>query len=417
MNRERIHFLFLNIGHFLDHLFTLIFATVAALALTREWGLTYAELVPYATPGFVAFGLFSLPAGWLSDKWSRYGMMSVFFVGIGIASIFTAFASTPFQIMLLLFFVGVLAAIYHPVGLAMVVESAKASGTGQAIAVNGVWGNLGVGSAALITGFLIDNGGWRAAFILPGILSMAIGVAYFIFSRPDMAAEQTAKAARRAASAAAPAKAAPTGGEPHADQRLRQLLIRLSVIIFCTAALSSIVFQSTTFALPKVLEERMGGIAGSATVVGWLAFVVFAVASMAQLVVGRLLDTLGPRTVFMGVAAMQVLFFALMPGLHDWTGLAVALGFMLGAFGQIPINDYMIGRMARSEFRGAVYGARYVVSFVALAAALPLIAWVHGNWGFDALFRILAATAAVIFLFVSMIPGKLPVPDEAPAKA
>jgi len=416
MTRERTHFLFLNIGHFLDHLFTLVFATVAALALTREWGLSYAELVPYATPGFVAFGLFSLPAGWLSDKWSRYGMMSVFFIGIGIASIFTSVASTPFQIMILLFMVGVLAAIYHPVGLAMVVESAKASGTGQAIAINGVWGNLGVGSAALITGFLIDNGGWRAAFILPGLVSIAIGVAYFFFSRPDMAAEQAAKAARRAAAAAAPPKPA-TGGDAHTDQRLRQLLLRLSIIIFCTAALSSIVFQSTTFALPKVLAERMGGVAGSATAIGWLAFVVFAIASMAQLVVGRLLDTLGPRIVFMGVAAMQVVFFLLMPGLEDWTALAVALGFMLGAFGQIPINDYMIGRMARSEFRGAVYGARYVVSFVALAAALPLIAYVHGTWGFDTLFRVLAATAALIFLFVSLLPRAMPTPDEVPARA
>jgi len=418
MTRARTHFLFLNIGHFLDHLFTLIFATVAALALTREWGLSYAELVPYATPGFVAFGLFSLPAGWLSDRWSRYGMMSVFFVGIGIASLFTSVATTPFQIMVLLFFVGVLAAIYHPVGLAMVVESAKASGTGQAIAVNGVWGNLGVGSAALITGFLIDNGGWRSAFILPGIVSIAIGIAYFIFSRPDMAAEQAAKAAKRAAApAAAAAKSAPGSDTAAADQSLRRLLLRLTLIIFFTAAVSSIIFQSTTFALPKVLDERVGGIAGSATAVGWLAFVVFAIASLAQLVVGRLLDTLGPRIVFMGVAALQVLFFSIMPGLTDWTALAVALGFMLGAFGQIPINDYMIGRMARSEFRASVYGARYVVSFVALAAALPLIAWVHGNWGFDMLFRILAVAAAVIFLAVSLIPQKLPVPDEVLAKA
>jgi MFS family permease len=416
MTRARIHFLFLNIGHFLDHLFTLIFATVAALTLTREWGLSYAELVPYATPGFVAFGVFSLPAGWLADRWSRYGMMSVFFIGIGLASLFTSIAATPFQIMILLFFVGVLAAIYHPVGLAMVVESAKVSGTGQAIAINGVWGNLGVGSAALITGFLIDTAGWRAAFILPGLISIAIGVAYFFFSRPDMTAEQAAKAAKRAAASSSAAN--PAGKSDGAtDQRLRQLLLRLTIIIFFTAAISSIIFQSTTFALPKVLDERMGGIAGSATVIGWLAFVVFAVASMAQLVVGRLLDTLGPRTVFMGVAALQVLFFSIMPGLTDWTALAVALGFMLGAFGQIPINDYMIGRMARSEFRASVYGARYVVSFVALAAALPLIAWVHGNWGFDMLFRILSVAAAVIFIVVSMIPRKLPVPDEVPAKA
>ena len=417
MTRERTHFLFLNIGHFLDHLFTLIFATVAALALTREWGLSYAELVPYATPGFVAFGLFSLPAGWLSDRWSRYGMMSVFFVGIGIASIFTAFASTPLQIMILLFFVGVLAAIYHPVGLAMVVESAKASGTGQAIAINGVWGNLGVGSAALITGFLIDNGGWRSAFIFPGVLSIAIGIAYFLFSRPDMAAEQAAKALKRAAAPAAASKPAANSDTAIADRRLRDTLIRLTIIIFVTAAISSIIFQSTTFALPKVMEERMRGLAGSATVVGWLAFVVFAIASLAQLVVGRLLDTLGPRTVFMGVAAIQVVFFSAMPGLTDWTALAVALGFMLGAFGQIPINDYMIGRMARSEFRASVYGARYVVSFVALAAALPLIAWVHGTWGFDMLFRILAVAGVAIFATVSLLPRILPTPDEVPAKA
>ena len=146
-NRDRLHFLLLNAGHFLDHWFTLIFATVAALALSREWGLGYADLLKYATPGFFAFGLFSLPAGWLADKWSREGMMSVFFVGIGLASITTSFARTPLQVGIGLFVVGVFAAIYHPVGLAIVVEKWK--NTGMRLAVNGVWGNLGVASAAL----------------------------------------------------------------------------------------------------------------------------------------------------------------------------------------------------------------------------------------------------------------------------
>src|SRR5262245_54968160 len=115
--RDRLSFFYLNVGHFLDHLFTLIFATVAALALTREWRLSYAELVTYAMPGFVAFGLFSLPAGRLADRWSRHGMMVVFFIGIGLAAIATGFAQTPLQIGILLFVVGVIAAIYHPVGL------------------------------------------------------------------------------------------------------------------------------------------------------------------------------------------------------------------------------------------------------------------------------------------------------------
>ena len=120
--------------------------------------------------------MFSYPAGWLADKWSREGMMVVFFVGIGLASVATGFAQTPLQVGIGLFVIGMFAAIYHPVGLAMVTQKWK--NTGMRLAVNGVWGNLGVASAALITGYLIDNGGWRMAFIIPGAFSIAVGIAY-----------------------------------------------------------------------------------------------------------------------------------------------------------------------------------------------------------------------------------------------
>ena len=313
--RDRLNFFFLNVGHFLDHLFTLIFATVV-LVLVKDWGLSYAELVPYATPGFIAFGLFSLPAGRLADKWSRHGMMVVFFIGIGLASIATSFAETPLQIGILLFVVGILAAIYHPVGLAMVVGSVQSlgsnpaaggsamwsyiclglacftagyftdgwlqiallgvggvlmllglisppSGTGMAIGINGVWGNLGVGCAALITGWCIDHGGWRLAFAAPGVVSVLIGLAYWWLVRGEIAA------------AADKPKAAAATSNPAAgmSDEARAALWRLTAIVFFTTAVSSLVFQSTTFALPKVFDERLGGIAGSATLVGRLAFI------------------------------------------------------------------------------------------------------------------------------------------------
>lgn len=402
--RDRLHFLFLNIGHFLDHLMMLVFATVAALALSREWNMGYAELVPYATPGFIAFGIFSLPAGWLADKWSRHGMMAVFFLGIGFASIATAFASTPVEMAVGLFAVGVLAAIYHPVGLAMVVQ--QFSKAGMAIGINGIWGNFGVGSAALITGFFIDNGGWRSAFIVPGVISILVGIAYAWTFRAEIASP----------SHKAPATAAAAGPKPSptvADRSARDALIRLTAVVFFTTAVSSIIFQSTTFALPKVFDERLGGIAGSATLIGWLAFIVFGAASFAQLVVGTLLDRIGPRPVFIGAALIQVVFFMLMPGLTDWAALIVALAFMLGAFGQIPINDYMIGKMAKSELRASIYGLRYLVSFAVLASALPLIAIIHKRWGFDTLFYVLAASAFVILLAVLLLPARLPEPDVA----
>jgi len=399
--RERTHFLLLNVGHFMDHLFTLIFASVAALALHREWGLGYADLLKYATPGFFAFGVFALPAGWLADKWSRDGMMSVFFIGIGIASILTGFARTPFEIALGLFFLGMFAAIYHPVGLAIVVEKWK--NTGMRIAVNGVWGNLGVASAALITGYFIDHGGWRTAFFVPGVVSILIGIGYSVLRWSEI----TQPRARSVAQAAA--------RELPSD--VKAMLLRVSMIVFLTTAVSSIVFQSTTFALPKVFDERLGGLAISATALGQLAFLVFALASIGQLIVGHFLDRLGPRTVFMAAAALQVVFFMAMPGLVDLPAFICALGFMLAAFGQIPINDYMIGRLADGQWRARIYGVRYVVSFTVLAAALPLIAFIYENWGFDVLFRVLALSAAVILAAVSLLPQRLPAARDALARA
>ncbi|WP_136658867.1 MFS transporter [Nitratireductor sp. XY-223] len=415
MTRDRLHFLLLNIGHFLDHLFTLIFATVAALALHREWGVGYAQLLTYATPGFFAFGVFALPAGWLADRWSRDGMMCVFFVGIGVSSIVTGFAQTPLQIGIGLFVIGMFAAIYHPVGLAIV--TMKWRNMGIRIAANGVWGNLGVACAALITGFLIDHGGWRMAFILPGIFSIAMGMAYWALRHGAIRSDHTASRTPGSAK---------TDELPISD---RGIYIRISAIIFLTIAVSSVIFQSTTFALPKVFDERIQGLAGNvsawlqgvatadnadvATAIGSLAFLVFAVASMAQLVVGAALDRLGARQVFMIVAFIQIVFFWLMPGQTDAVAFAVALGFMLGAFGQIPIGDYMVGKMASGAHRARIYGVRYVVSFTALAASLPMIAFVYDRWGFDTLFRILAAAAMVIFVAVSALPRRLPEQQRA----
>ena len=253
--------------------------------------MTYAELIPYATPGFVAFGVCAIPAGWLADKWSREGMMTIFFVGIGASSMLTALATTPVQIAVGLLGIGVFAAIYHPVGLAMVVHGRDK--TGMPIAINGVFGNMGVACAALLTGFLIDTAGWRAAFVVPGAVSIAIGRC--------LRAVRHSGRADRAAEAASDAGA--SGGRHAAIDRT--LLIRVFAIIFFSTAIGGLIFQSTTFALPKVFDERLSDIAGTATAGRQLRFLVFALAAFAQLVVGYLVDNHSVRTVFALVAACR----------------------------------------------------------------------------------------------------------------
>lgn len=399
--RQKIDFAFLNAGHFFDHFLILIFATVAmAIATDRrvdipgingEWGLSYAELIPFSVAGFTAFGLCSVPAGWIADKWSRPGMISIFFLGMGSATMLAALATSPWHLAAAILLIGVFGAIYHPVGIAMVVQGRDK--TGMAIAMNGVFGNLGVASAPLATLLIIESFGWRAAFFVPGAVCIGIGLAYMAFLRIAHIRDQSyAKAVAKSAGAAA-------------LDLDRRTLVRVFTIIFITAAMGSFIFQSTTFALPKIFDERLAGLATSGKEIGWWSFAVFAAASVAQLVVGYLVDNHSVRLVFATVAATQAVLFTVMLNLTGVPALIVGVGFMLVVFGQIPINDVLIGRIAKSEWRSRAYSARYIISFAIMATTVPAISALHGNWGFYALFGVMAVLASLIFCAVLFLPA------------
>jgi MFS family permease len=402
MTRQRINFFFLNAGHFYDHLFMLIFATVAALALTREMGMSYAQLIPYTVPGFVAFGAGAVPAGWLADRWSRPGMLTLFFIGIGASSILTSLASTPLHIGAGLFLIGVFASIYHPVGLAMVVEGR--SKAGMALAVNGVFGNMGVASAALLAGALIDSSGWRTAFLFPGVFAIATGVAYALFRRSGREAWQAEKA-----------ETAAKGSDSARLVLDRRMLMWVFAIIFFSTTCGSLIFQATTFSLPKVFDERLADLASNATQIGTWAFVVFTIAAFAQLPVGHLIDRHSIRTVFAVVAGLQIPMFLLIINLTGVAALVVSVGFMLLVFGQIPINDALLARIIKSEWRSRVYGLKYILTFTISATVVPTIALLHTRGGFASLFTVAAGVAVVMFISVLMLPRAATAPIPAGA--
>src|SRR5258708_7392635 len=166
---------FVNAAHFIDHYSMLIFAA-AVIVMGPALGMAYSELLPYATPGFVAFGAGSLLTGWLGDRWSRRHMMVIFFVGIGFSMIAVGLVQTQLELGAALLSIGVFASIYHPVGTPMIVS--YAGRLGREMGLNGVWGNLGVASSALVTGVIGQYLGWRFAFIIPGVVTILVGIAF-----------------------------------------------------------------------------------------------------------------------------------------------------------------------------------------------------------------------------------------------
>jgi MFS family permease len=359
---------FINLGHVLVHLFMLIFPT-AVLALERDWDRPYGELLSLSLGGLIAYGAGSLPAGWLGDRWSRRGMMAVFFFGTGLAAIATGFARGPAGIFAGLTAIGLFGAIYHPVGIAMLVRNPAK--LGRALGVNGVFGNLGIASAALVTGALCDAFGWRAAFILPGAVAVLAGFFFLLTVRPT--------------GETAPAETKTAGSLP------RHLLLRIGLVLFVAIICDSVIFNATTIAMPKVFSEHLAALTHSTMGIGALLSVVYAVAAMAQLLVGQLIDKHGVGRLFLPVAAVQVPLLIL-AGLSPGIGiLPIAVALMFSVFGLIPILDAMVAVIVDERWRARVYAVSYVLSFGASPLAVPLIARTHdAAGGFSALFLALA---------------------------
>lgn len=367
---------FLNLGHALTHLVMLIFPT-AVLALGPQWGLGYDQLVPASLGGLIAYGAGSLPAGWLGDRWRRRDMMALFFVGTGGGAMFAGFANSTLQIAIAMSVMGLFAAIYHPVGLSLLV--ADPARVGRALGLNGVFGNLGIAGAALVTGLLCEAFGWRWAFILPGIVSILAGLAFLSLVPPFVTPPP------------APRAATPAGA--------RRFPLYLATALLLFIVCDSLVFNATTIALPKVAEVHLAGWFANPAAIGGVVSAVFAVAALAQLWIGHLIDRIPLPRIFLPLAVAQVAAL-LLAGLSDGVFFVVpAAATMFIVFGLIPISDAVIARNVGDAWRARAYAVSYVVAFGVGPAAVPLIAALYdAERGFPLLFPTLAAIAGGTFL-------------------
>jgi MFS family permease len=362
---------FINWAHALDHFVMLVFPTVV-ISLMVIHGRTYAELIALGTPSFIAFGVFSLPAGWLADRWSRRNMMVLFFVGCGLSLAAAGLAPNLVMLAIALFALGMFAAIYHPVGTAMLI--AQATSRGRSLAFNGVCGNIGVSLAAGITAALIVAFGWRGAFLVPAVLCLVTAVVY-----PRLVPDDGHAAAARTSTpdvAFAPWLAA--------------TLFGLFVLVALTAGL---VFHISTVALPKIVDERLATDI-SLLLVGGITTAIFLCGAVAQLAVGRLVERMPLYVLFIVVAVLLFLGVA-WAAYATGVALLLALAVTLAAiYAQVTVNDLVIARYTADAWRGRVYAVRYFITFAASGAAVSLIAILHGRGGFD---LVLATTAVIAF--------------------
>lgn len=389
MDAARRTIWFINAAHIFTHYGLLILATAVLGIVLQEpevFGTGYGPIVALGTAMFVVYGLGSLPMGWLAERLGRPALMAAFFLGSGGAMVVAGFATGPFLLGLALAVMGAFSAIYHPIGTAMLVEAAGEK-VGRAMGINGVFGNVGVALAPAVTAFVAATIGWRWAFIIPGVLCIAIGLLYLREGQVDSAKARAA-------------------GKPFPT--IPPAIVRRAVIVLMSlAAVSGFIFNAFTILLPKLMEERLANSPDLLPVVGMLAFLAIICGGMTQLVVGRLIDRNTLKRVFLPLACVPLPGLALLSFLEGWAVLPVAGLLAAAIFGQVTVNETMTARYVGPALRTKLYSIRFFVGFLGAAAASPVIAWLHGTaGGLGSVLLVLSAFGAVTFCCALAFPDR-----------
>ncbi|MDP6350886.1 MAG: MFS transporter [Alphaproteobacteria bacterium] len=382
---------FSSIAHAYAHLFVLLYATVV-LVLEGRWGLSYAELFALSIPMSVMFGAAALPAGWLADHWSGPGMIAAFFIGVGASSIATGLADSPFGIGVGLTAIGIFAAIYHPVAIPWLVRSA--TNPGRTLGINGVFGSAGTAGAALVAGSLAAYFGWRAAFIVPGALCLATGAVFLVAWRIGLISE-------------APARGRPQPRPEAGDAK------RVFLVLAVTVISSGLIYQVTSFALPKIFAERIAGAFDDSVVgIAGMVTLVYGIGAVAQIIGGEFADRFRLKTIFMitqlfQIPALAAGFILFNPVLV----VAAAMMVSLNVAGQ-PAENALLARYVPARWQARAFGAKFVLALGVSAVGVAMIPIVHGLTGsLDSLFLGMIGLSGLAFLAASMLPSGAPLEE------
>ena len=367
------------------------------VGLVDEWQASYEDLLTLWTIGAFLFGAAALPAGWLGDRWSARGMMSIYFVGLGAAAIYCGLSDGRIGLLIGLSAIGLFAAIYHPVGIAWLVRNCRAQG--KTLGLNGVFGNYGVGFAGIIAGGLMDLAGWRAAFIVPGILTMATGAVFILLFAGGKLVEGGQTAAREQAPS-------------------RSDMVRGVGILLLNLLCAGVIFQGLQYALPKALDEKQASLFGDGLFgLGAAYTVIFFVAGTLQYIGGHLADRYPPRMVYILAHAVQIPLLALVAALTSLPMIMAAILSVTLAVGVFPAENVLFIRYTPERHRSLAFGVRFVIAFGVGPLALQLIAAVYERTGAVAsLFVLLAVCAGLVALSALFLPGErraAPLPQAA----
>ena len=289
---------------------------------------------------------------------------------------------------------GLFASIYHPVGIAWLVACARKRGI--TLGLNSVFGGVGSAAAPIFVGVMIDYFSWRAAFVVPGVISLLTGAALWLAWRRG-----TVRDVRSERSP--PAKPA------------RGAMRRVFIVLTLTMACNGFIYTGLTHTMPKVFETGLEPlIAGSYTEIGLYVGGVIAIASACSVIGGWLADRYSARAIYVSCWLAMVVPVFVLTSTAGMLLLAVAALAMAFNAGFAAAENMLVAHYTPFRWRSLAYGAKFVLALGIGGLTVSLAGRTYEATGsFDLLYVLFTGATLAAALGAMMLPGRRAAPAEA----
>ena len=386
-NNSKLTVTYAALGHLLMHMFA-AFYFVIVLAIEDVWQHSYDELLNLWFLGSLLVGLGALPAGWISDRWSRSGMIAVMFIGLGTSSILCGLSGNKVSLFISLSLLGLFCAIYHPAGISWVVNTSKE--TGRALGFNNIFGGVGIGLGAFLAGILIDQINWQAAFMLPGLISLIVGLCLTYHLKSGKISIKN------------------ISSEQFRENPEKNQMLKIAIIMLLSITCLSFVYQILQTSLPKVIDIRLAdSLDLSTSDIGYIIAAIYIVSGLMNYVGGILTDKYSEKLIYaIGIIGQGILLLLIVSLTNHWL---IVLSLAIVAFNSsvLPAENLLLAKFSPEKYQSLVYGIKFIVSFTVGPIALIMISSSYDLTGeFGVLYLIFGLVMIMTFLIVLSLPVK-----------
>lgn len=386
-NDSKLTVTYAALGHLLMHMFA-AFYFVIVLAIEDDWKLSYDELLNLWFLGSLLVGLGALPAGWISDRWSRSGMIAIMFIGLGISSLLCGLSGNKVSLFISLSLLGLFCAIYHPAGVSWVVNTSKE--TGKALGFNNIFGGVGIGLGAFFAGVLIEQFNWQAAFMLPGLISLVVGLSLTYHLKSGKISLKN------------------ISSEQFKDNPEKNQMLKIAIIMLLSITCLSFVYQILQTSLPKAIDIRLtDSLDLSTSDIGYIVAAIYIVSGLMNYVGGILTDKYSEKLIYSIGIVGQGLLLLLIVSLSNYWLIAISLAIVAFNSSILPAENLLLAKFSPEKYQSLVYGIKFIVSFTVGPIALIMISRSYDLTGeFGVLYLAFGFVMIIMFLIVLTLPVK-----------